>query len=429
MKGRVVIGGAVAAAAGIATTVVSLWPAQAAWTTSWRVSPSAWEATDSPQVSVDRQGDALQVWTACDSAASSCYHRVQARIKRADGTLTPTGNLSPLGPVANWPQADSDDDGDSAVVWEQGGHVVGRRVSASGSLVGSLQQLSTSAPATTPAVAVAPTGTAMAVWTEVRDGSWYAVGRKITVSGTIGPAITLGNASGEMTDIGVDRSGRFVASWVNGGSVLAKRINTDSTVSSTKVLTSAIESYAGFGRPRVAVDRDGDAVITYRSGGGSLPQLWASRWSRGGTLYNPLRISPSTDNVGNHSTLAMDLDGDSMIVWAKRGSDGKLVLSGRKLTASGSLGSISSLGSGDRPDIALDDDGDGMLVYHTPQGPYVTQKVSARLVTQGGTFGSVRTVTSTDGRVPQVSARPTARFNLVWQAQSYPYSIYGVTGP
>ncbi|MEV6110449.1 hypothetical protein AB0M28_37975 [Streptomyces sp. NPDC051940] len=429
MRGRVVAGGAVAVVAGIATAVVGLWPAQAAWTSGYRVSPSGWTATDSPQVSVDRQGDALQVWTACDAAASSCYHQVQAKIKRADGTVTTQRTLSPLGAVANWPQADSDDDGDSAVVWEQDGQVVGRRISAAGSLVGSLRQLSTSGPATTPAVAVAPTGTAMAVWTEIRDGSWYAVARKFLPDGTAGPAITLGNSSGEMTAIGVDRSGRFVVAWVNGQSVLGRRIGADSTLSATKTLTSAIEAYAGFGRPRVAVDRDGDAVVTYRSGGGTLPQLWVSRWSRTGTLQNSLRVSASTDNVGNHSTVAMDLDGDAMIVWAKRGSDGKLVLAGRKLTAAGSQGVIHSLGSGDRPDIALDDDGDGMLVYHTPEGPYVTQKVSARLVARDGVFGAVRTVTSTDGRVPQVSARPTARFNLVWQRQSYPYSIFGAVGP
>lgn len=408
--------------------VVGTWPAQATWTSFWRVSASGWEATDSPQVSADRQGDALQVWTACDAAASSCYHQVQARIKRADGTQTSIRNLSPLGAVANWPEADSDDTGDSMVVWEQDGHVVGRRVSASGGLVGSVRQLSTSAPATTPQVAVSPKGMGLAVWTEIRDGSWYAVARKLRMDGTVGPAITLGNASGEFTSVGVDRSGNYVATWVNGWSVVAKRIRSDATVSATKVLTSAIESYAGFGRPRVAVDRDGDAVIVYRSGGGDRPQLWASRWSRGGTVHDPLRISPSTDNVDHHSAVATDLDGDSMIVWARRNSDGKLVLAGRRLSASGTRGSISALGAGDRPDLALDDDGDGMLVYHTPDGPYVTQEVKARLVSRGGTFGSVRTVTS-DGRVPQVSARPTARFHLVWQQQSYPYAIRGIAGP
>jgi hypothetical protein len=56
--------------------------------------------------------------------------------------MGPIKTLSPLGPVSAWPQVASDDDGDSAVVWEQDGRVVGRRMSATGS-VGTLRTLST----------------------------------------------------------------------------------------------------------------------------------------------------------------------------------------------------------------------------------------------------------------------------------------------
>ncbi|WP_236053269.1 MULTISPECIES: hypothetical protein [Streptomyces] len=431
MKHRVLAGVSAAAAAGIAFTATMAMNAEAAWTATWSVSASGWTPDDSPTVSVDRQGDALLVWNACDLSTPGCYYRIQARVKTAGGTVTAIRTLSPDGAAPSWPQAASDDTGDSAVVWQQDSQVVGRRISASGSLVGPLQKLSTSAPATTPVVAVSPAGSAMAAWTEVRDGSWYAVARRMGSDGTLGAPITLGSGTADKPAVAVDRSGRFVVAWARDADVVAKRI-TSTSVSAAKVLTSPIASYAGFGAVRVGVDRDGDAVITYHSGGGARSQVWASRWSRTGTLAAPLRISASTDNVGFHHALATDLGGNSMIVWTRHNSSGDLELLGRRLSAAGTRGAVTGLGLGDRPDLALDDDGDGMLVFHTvvPKStpPYSYTRTSARLISRTGTFGATRTLTS-NGRVPRVDTRPASRFTVVWQQESFPYTIRSVTGP
>ncbi|MFJ9865235.1 hypothetical protein [Streptomyces sp. NPDC101165] len=419
----------VAAAAGLAVTATVGMNAEAAWTSSWSVSASGWSAADSPQVSVDRQGDALLAWTAGDMSTTYSYQRVQTRVQYASGTKGAIRTLSPDGAAVSWPEIASDDTGDSAVVWQQDSQVVGRRVAASGSLVGPLQQLSTSAPATTPVVAVTPGGTALAAWTESRDGSWYTVARRLKLDGTVGAPLTLGSGSAEKPAVGVDRSGRFVVAWARGADVAAKRI-TSTSVSATKVLTTPIASYGGFGMVRVGVDRDGDAVVSYHSGGGAVAQIWASRWSRTGTLAAPLRISAAADNVGFHHALATDLDGDSMIVWT-RYTNGKLELLGRRLSATGTRGAVTALGLGDRPDLALDDDGDGMLVFHTvvPKStpPYSYTRTSARTVSRSGTFGATKTLTS-DGRVPQVGTAPSARFTVVWQQESFPYPIRSVTG-
>ncbi|GAA2891619.1 hypothetical protein GCM10011428_00100 [Streptomyces violaceus] len=95
-------------------------------------------------------------------------------------------------------------------------------------------------------------------------------------------------------------------------------------------------------------------------------------------------------------------------------------------------GAVTSLGPGDRPELALDDDGDGMVVFHTvvPKStpPYSYTKAGARLISRSGTFGTVKTLTS-DGRVPQVDTRPTSRFTVIWQQESFPYTIKSVTGP
>lgn len=301
-------------------------------------------------------------------------------------------------------------------------------VSASG--FGPSQRLSTSAPAATPVVAVTPGGTAMAAGTEIRGGNWYAVARRLELDGTLGAPITLGSGSAEKPAVGVDRSGRFVVARARTSDVVARRI-TSTSVSSMKVLTSPIASYGGFGMVRVGVDRDGDAVVSYHSGGGARSQVSASRWSRTDTLEAPLRTSASTDNVGFQHALATDLDGDSMIVWTRYGS-GTLESLGRRLSAAGARGAVTGLGLGDRPDLALDDDGDGMLVFHTvvPEStpPHSYTEADARLISRSGTFGTGRTLMS-DGRVPQVDTRPTARFTVIWQQESFPYTIKSVSGP
>src|SRR5918995_2982 len=409
------------------TTTPPAPPAEDTWTSAWMVSASGWMADDSPKVSVDREGDALLVWNSCDLSTPSCYFEIQARRQPASGSPESILTLSPPGAAPAFPEVDSDDTGDAAVVWQQDGHVAGRRISASGSLVGSLQTLSTSAPAITPVVAVGPGGTALAAWLEVRDGAWYAVARRLSDDGSTGPAITLGSASPDWPGIGVDRNGRFVVAWSQGSQVIAARIEPDA-VSSTLVLTTAIESYGGFGMVRVGVDSDGDAVISYRSRGGARPQVWASRWSRTGTLGDPINVSSPTDNVGFHHALATDLEGDSMLVWTRWNSNSRIEMLGRQLTRTGTLGTITSLGLHDRPDIALDDDGDGLLVFHSPSPPYEAQEVGARLISPSGSFGSIKTLTS-DGRVPQVDARPRYLFIVIWQKVSYVYSIHAIAGP
>lgn len=424
MRHRLAAGLSVAAVSGILVTTTMAGDAAAAWSAEWNVSADGWFAADSPQVSVDGEGDALLAWTAGDLSTTYSYQQVQTRVKYADGTTGDIHTLSPVGASAAWPEADSDDTGDSAVVWEQDSQVVGRRVAASGDLVGPLRTLSTSAPAATPVVAVAPDGGAMAVWTEIRDGSWYTVARTLDADGTPGEAVTLGSGSADKPAIGVDRKGEYVVAWLQGSQVVAVRI-TAASVSPVQVLTTPIGAYAGFGMVHVGVGRDGDAVISYRSGGGAVPKVWASRWSSAGAPADPLRISAETDNVAVQHALATDLDGDSVIVWTRYNA-GTTELLGRRIAADGTLGGISVLGAGDRPDVSLSEGGDGMLVYQTKLAkstpPYTYTATSARAISGDGTFGGAVTLTS-DGRVPQVAARQASQFTVVWQQESYPYTI------
>ena len=116
-----------------------------------------------------------------------------------------------------------------------------------------------------------------------------------------------------------------------------------------------------------------------------------------------------------------------MLVWTRWNGDNRIEMLGRQCPP-GTLGAVTSFGLCDRPEIALDDDGDGLLVFHSPSPPYEAQDVGARLISSSGSFRDIQTLTS-DGEWPHVAASPDYRFTVAWRKSSDPPSIYAIAGP
>jgi hypothetical protein len=93
-----VVGAVVVASALIAPAALGLW------STTRDVSADGWETQDSPTVAVDRQGDRLLVWVACDGTLPYCYHQVQARTMPLGREMGSIRNLSPMGPLRHGPR-------------------------------------------------------------------------------------------------------------------------------------------------------------------------------------------------------------------------------------------------------------------------------------------------------------------------------------
>jgi hypothetical protein len=404
--------------------------AKATWSTTREVSAVGWEGQDFPTVAVDRQGDRLFAWAARDSAVAGPFHQIQTRIMPYGGAMGTIRTLSPFGPVALWPEVDVDDDGDGAVVWQADSRVLARRVSRSGTL-GTLRTLSPEIPArgANPNVVVSPDGRALVAWADSRTGQWQTMAQFINLDGTLGTLHNLGSSTGDKPAMGIDRNGVAVVAWVHGdGRVVARRIKPGYVSPLTTFASPTAE--VGYGMVRVAVDRDGDAVVTLRSGGdlGFRSQVFVRRWTRTGTVGG-LRVFSGSDAVGFHHAVASDLEGDCVLVWTRWNSAANQTeLVGRRMSRTGELGSPVVLGLGDLPDVALDDDGHGLVVWHSPGAQQDPTQVKARTISTAGSFGSARTLSS-DGKTPRVDASPTGRFAVVWQQRHYPYQIRAQFGP
>ncbi|MGW3783551.1 hypothetical protein ACWD5Z_03145 [Micromonospora chokoriensis] len=403
----------------LAVLVAAPAPARAAtWSPVQVVSEAGWSGQDQPFVAVDRQGDSLLAWAGCDSNASGCYDQVKVQTASVDGELGPVQTLSPLGASASWPKVASDDDGDSAVVWTQDGLVAGRRVSATGEL-GPLQMITTWH-GVSPAVAVDPSGLALVAWTEIRDGAYTTKARYFGADSSLGPELTLG-VGADQPVVAVDRAGTALVAWTESYErVVARRVRPEGV--------SALRAIAGQGTDiryasvSMAMDRDGDAVISYRwVKAGEPPRLRVRHYSHTGTLGSVISVSPAGHELSLFDELASDLDGDAVLTWGRWTSDGTQVLA-RSISSTGALGTVTRLGAGDWPKVTLDDDGDGLVTWQAPSPDFSTSRVHARTIGPDGVFGAAE-ILAPDGRYAQPASSPTGRFSVIWQKGSYPSDI------
>jgi hypothetical protein len=422
---RVLLG----AAAVAALTGVAAGAAAGRWGGPKFVSADGWMATDALALAVDRQGEALLVWEACDLATAGCYHQVQARTLTRRGRLGPVVNVSELGPAVALPKAASDDHGDTVVAWEQhdthtNWRIAARRVGRNGSLGSILMLTPDGAIGSNPQVAVAASGRALVVWTEYQasaaSGSWSTVARNVFAGGSVGPRIELGGGSPEAPAVAIDRRGVAVVAWTDYTQVFARRIGPRG-VTPLRVLASGRSSRGGPATVRVTVDNNGDTAVSFRQSAGKWPGVFLRHWRRGGSLGPLLAVSPPRHENGFHHSLASEADGDSIVFWTRALPGDRFAVYGRSVSRTGRLGRVVDVGHGDFPDVALADDGDGVAVWHYPDDD-VMNAVRISTISAATMIGRPRKL-ATNGRFAQAAAAPGGRVVVVWQLNFAPNRI------
>jgi hypothetical protein len=346
-----------------------------------------------PEVAVDPSGDAVAVWRRSDGVNL----RIQARARSAAGTLSPTQNLSAAGNDAFDFQVGVDADGDAVAVWQlfEGtvDRIQARRRSASG-VLGPVQYVSAvGEEAVRPRLAVAPTGIAVALWGAYVGGKQVIKARSRSATGTLSSIQTL-SPPGQNADY-----------------------------------------------PEVAVDANGDAVAVWHqydgtTNCGGLPgcrRAQARARSAGGTLGPVQTLSAA----GRHALIpqvAIDADGDGLIVWTRRDGTTDCSLSGapcyiqaRARSAAGALGPSQTLSSAGRSafggQVGIDADGDAVVVWQRFDGTTdcfggdACLRVQARTRSGAGVLGPVQTLSASGGYASsaRVAVDPLGDALGVWQ--------------
>lgn len=421
------------------SVVVALLPAaaHADWSRARPVDEPGWTAADQVAMAVARDGGALMAWAGWppDSEAGA-----RLRFRR----ISPAGRLSRLrtldiGPDNANPRHISvavDDDGDALLAWTASdqtmsgtAQVWSRRVFRDGS-IGPLRRLSE--PGTTswvPAAALTPRGRGAVVFD---DGNSQVL-RRISPTSRLSAPTYLPDHGGYSSRLVATRDGDFVTAASDAdGVAVTYRLLPDGRLLRRKVSadTPMMDSVTDLG-----VDRRGNVYVTYLATTDTQHRaLWTRRWSRGGGLGPARRVAPRSHTV-IRATSRTDLDGDTIITWSQSVASYTLVVYSRILRRDGTLGPVRKLGPieaadvfhpvpSPAPGLALDDDGDGVVVW--PSEPEAGRQITwARRIHRDGSVGA-RVMLRDRARPNAIAITPKgrARVGITWRA-----SLLLRTGP
>lgn len=425
--------GAITLALLLTGMVVSAPSASASFTPPLSVSPSRYDSS-SPQVTYDRQADAMFVWVR-ESHDYPYPQLVQVRRRSSAGIWGTTLNVSRSGAVRN-PRIALDDDGDGIVVWQgydgDKWRVNARRVSRTG-VLGSLKVLSPAGVhATGTDVAIDSDGDAIVTWAELdATGASRPNMRRYTRTGLLPAAVLLASSPtwAETPAVTFDRQGDAVLAWTNNNVVQARTLTASGTLSGLKTVSGTVSPNDRHFSARVTVDRDGDALVTWKhwTDIALTEQIWGRWVSRYGAVGSLSQLTPSSHTDISNYSIAADLEGDRVLTWDLFPSQ---YLYARTISRSATLGSPVRLSTyGRLHTVRLDDDGDGVVVYEGQGISGSIGSIRARKVSRSGTFATAQVIAAS-GVSPVAAVSPTGRAVVGWERRfQVDLRVQSSTGP
>ncbi len=311
----------------------------------------------SPSVGVASNGDFIVVWASLGSVGTdSDNFSIQGQRFAADGSAT--GAQFQVNTYSTNRQGEAsvaaDANGDFVVVWSSIGSggtdtasdsIQGQRYASDGSAAGNQFQVNTYSTSRQiePSVAMDSDGDFVVVWTS--DGSVgadpfsYSIqGQRYASDGSTNGAQFQVNtySTGEQTSpsVAIDSDGDFVVVWrsANSGgtdtsydSVQGQRFASSGSAAGSQFQVNTYTTNVQTS-PSVAVDSDGDFVVVWQSSGSSggdtdAYSIQSQRYaSDGSTTGAQFQVNTYSTNLQIDPKVGVDSDGDVVVVWNSFGS-------------------------------------------------------------------------------------------------------------
>jgi hypothetical protein len=255
-----------------------------------------------------------------------------------------------------------------------------------------------------PCVAVDAAGNFIAVWESFdQDGSnWSIQGQRYASDGSpVGGEFQINTYTTNQqrnATVGADATGAFVVTWRSDGSygadtdglsIQGQRYDSDGSAIGAQF---EVNSYTtgSQAHPRVAVEADGDFVVVWDSLGSSggdtdVHSIQGQRFDSGGSAAGPqFQVNTVTTGIQWYSGVDIDADGDFVVVWDSDTGDG-----------------------------------DGKSVRG--------QRFGSDGVAQGGEF-QVNSYTTNDQTFPALGVAAGGSFVVAWDSRLQDGSGYGIFG-
>jgi hypothetical protein len=283
-----------------------------------------------------------------------------------------------------------------------------------------------------PRIAIDANGNALAVWDQANGASSNIYANRFTAaSSTWGSAVLIetdntGAAWAPQIAIGADGNALAVWSQYDGTntSIWANRFNAASNAWSGAVLIEVNpgEAYD----PRIAIAPDGNALAVWRQSDGVRFNVWANRFSVASNTWGSAVLIETDDEGDAHDPrIAIDLNGNAIVVWPQDdGNTTTNVWANRFAAVSNTWGSAQMLevspgDVGSRPQIAVGPNGDALAVWFQFDGAR-SDLWGNRFDATSNTWSGAALIESGagSGDEPQVAIGTNGNALIVWSQSS-----------
>jgi hypothetical protein len=305
-------------------------------------------------------------------------------------------DLSASGENGRAPQAAVAPDGTATAVWarDMGADKIiqERRIAPSGAL-GAVHDLSaTGNDAELPRVAVAPDGTATVAWDRFNGAETIVQERRIAPDGT--PDATTHDLSatgqyGSDAHVAVAPDGTANVIWQRNDGANDIEQERQIAPNGTPEVTTRDLSATGndADRPQIAVAPDGTATAVWERSDGTDIRVQERRVAPNGTPDATTNTLSASGEGGRVAQVAVAADGTSFVVW--RRSDGtNNIIQERRITSAGVMDATTNdlsaaLQDADEPHVAVGPDGTATAVWNRSNGTNTI--IQERRIAAGGT--------------------------------------------
>ena len=337
---------------------------------------------DSPQIAFDVNGNALAVWRQDDGMRYNIWsNRYEAGTGWGTAVLIEADDAGP----ASSPQIAFDINGNALAVWRQNDGIrwniwSNRYESGTGWGTAVLIETEDAGSAESPQIAIDANGNALAVWSQ-SDGTRYNIWSNRYEAGTgWGTAVLIEADDVDQAfnpQIAIDANGNALAVW------------SQSDGTRYNIWSNRYEAGTGWGMPelietdnaanalipQIAIDANGNALAVWRQNDGIRWNIWSNRYEAGTGWGAAVLIE--TDNAGDadRPQIAIDANGNALAVWIQSDGARNNILSNRYVAGTGwgapELIETDNAGGADRPQIAIDAYGRALAVWQQSDGTRV----------------------------------------------------------
>jgi hypothetical protein len=300
-----------------------------------------------PAVAMDADGDFVIVWHSTGSAGTD-NDRTSVQAQRYDSDGLPQGGEFQVNSYTtdfqDHPAVAMDANGNFVITWDNwsccSAKVQAQRYDSAGLPVGGEFQVNAGASAVSSQVAMDPDGDFIVTWQSLATADWNIRARRYDAAGVPqGDELQVNtHAAGSQTDpsVALDPQGDFVITWQSvgssgtdsdGWSVQAQRYSSEGVAQGGEL---QVNSYTTSQQtaPEIAADADGNFIIAWHSDGSSgsdtdRNSVQAQRFDAEGLPQGgEFQVNTYTTNDQLFPRVAADADGDVVITWYSLGGSG-----------------------------------------------------------------------------------------------------------